>query len=117
MPKLPYVNTPHSASSHLPHHGYRRPVVADWRELIEGDSIILLSTQSSAAPVSGTVDAVAADGSLIWLVQDGSASRRMFHYVGGYKTLLEPNSEPINSSAWDSPPLARSGILGLGGQL
>ena len=61
--------------------------------------------------------AVVADGSLLWLVQDGSASRRMFHYVDGYKTLLEPNSEPINSSAWDSPPLARSGILGLGGQL
>jgi hypothetical protein len=112
------MDTPHSASSHLPHHGYRRPVVADWRELIEGDSVILLSTQSSDAPVTGTVDAVAADGSLIWLVQDGSASRRMFHCVDGYKTLLEPTTaEPINSAARDPPPATGPGVLGLGGQL
>lgn len=40
--------------------------------------------------ISGTVDAVSADGSLIWLVQDDCAGRRIFHQVDGYKTLLDP---------------------------
>jgi hypothetical protein len=67
--------------------------------------------------ISGTVDAIAADGSLIWLLQKGPAGRRMFHSVDGYKTLLEtPAPERTYPTASDSPPAAWAGALALGGQ-
>lgn len=67
--------------------GYRRPVVADWRELVEGDSIVLIRPEQDSAPVEGTVDAVTRDGELIWVLTKGG--RRMYHRIDGYKTLLD----------------------------
>jgi hypothetical protein len=115
---LPDTGSPHALSSNLPHHGYRRPVVADWCELVEGDYIVLLRAENNDDSISGTVDAIAADGSLIWLLQKGPAGRRMFHRVDGYKTLLEtPASEHTYPEASDFASAAWSGALALGGQL
>jgi hypothetical protein len=115
---LPDADSPDTGFSHLPHHGYRRPVVADWRELVEGDSIVLLRLEKTDDTVSGTVDAVAPDGSLIWLLLEG-AGRRMFHHVDGYKTLLEDSalSERRNHSESESTQGTLSGVLKLSGQL
>lgn len=84
----PSTKSPH-ASQPLPHFGYRSPVVPDWRELVEGDSISLVHPDSHDDSISGIVDAVSADGSILWLVQKGPAGRRMFHHIDGYKTLLD----------------------------
>lgn len=94
MRQIANVDAPPSGLPHLPRYGQHR-VVADWRELSEGDSVVLLDLQKSGARISGTVDAVSADGALIWLVQNDSAGRRIFHQADGYKTLLHlPSSEP-----------------------
>ncbi|MFK4639438.1 hypothetical protein [Paenarthrobacter histidinolovorans] len=89
---LPNADSPDIRVSSLAHHGYRRRVVEDWRELVEGDAIVLLRSENIDDAVSGTVDAIAPDGSLIWLLPKG-AGRRMFHHVDGYKTLLD-NAAP-----------------------
>ncbi len=87
MRPKPKTESPHTSLA-LPHYGYRPPVVPDWRELVEGDSITLLPPNSHDDSISGTVDAVSPDGSILWLVQKGPAGRRMFHHIDGYKTLL-----------------------------
>jgi hypothetical protein len=83
----------HSASNHI-QHAYRRPVVADWRELIEGDSILLVGPGKATVEAAGTVDAITPDGELIWILQNGTG-RRMYHRIDGYKALLEiPHEKP-----------------------
>lgn len=69
--------------------GSLRTVTANWRELARGDTVVLISR---GGRVSGTVDAIAKDGSIVWLRQDGCAGRRMFHKSDGYKTLVDPRS-------------------------
>jgi len=112
----PDADSPANRFCNLPHDGYRRAVVADWRELVEGDSIVLLRTENNDDAVSGTVDAVAPDGSLIWLLLKG-AGRRMFHHVDGYKTLLEDPALSDGRNPSGSPQGSRAGVLKLGGQL
>lgn len=117
MPTLPDADSSFTLSPNGPHHGYRRPVVADWRELVEGDDVVLLRAGNSDDSISGTVDAVATDGSLLWLLQKGPEGRRMFHSFDGYKILLETPTSEHTPAASDSPSAAWSGFLGLGGKL
>ncbi len=62
-------------------------IIADWRELTRGDSVVLLNPRKEA--VGGIVDDVSADGSVIWIQQDDCGGRRLFHRNDGYKTLLD----------------------------
>lgn len=72
------------------HYGYRRTVVANWQELLPGDVVVLVG--SGQDRFSGIVDAVSDDGSLLWILQDGGAGRRLFHQPDGYKTLINPRN-------------------------
>ncbi|MBP1136597.1 hypothetical protein JOE31_002829 [Arthrobacter sp. PvP023] len=89
LPPVGSNDSPEVPISNLPHVGFRRQVVANWGELVEGDEVVLLPVDPIKEPSRGTVDAIMADGSLIWLVQKGPAGRRMFHATDGYKTELE----------------------------
>ncbi|MFJ5695014.1 hypothetical protein ACIP9X_14320 [Arthrobacter sp. NPDC093125] len=84
------MDTSYTQTSRPTHYGYRRPVVTSWCELTPGDTIVLLGPEKGKARITGMVDAISADGSLMWLLQDNCAGRRMFHQPDGYKTLLDP---------------------------
>ncbi|MBT2549673.1 hypothetical protein [Arthrobacter sp. ISL-65] len=88
------MDTTQTPTAQPTRHGYRRSVVADWRELTPGDNIVLLSPDQGGTPFAGAVDAISADGSLIWLLQGGCEGRRIFHRHDGYKTLIDPAPEP-----------------------
>lgn len=90
------METPHHALTpeqitRPTHYGYRRSVVANWAELIQGDHVLLLGTGKPEVRVSGTVDDVAPDGSLLWLLDDDLGGRRLFFQCDGYQTLVDPN--------------------------
>lgn len=70
-------------------YGYRRSVVADWCELIPGDSVLLLGPEGEP-DYKGTVDAVLPDGTIVWLILDNGCGRRLFHHADGHQALVYP---------------------------
>src|SRR5215207_6491343 len=74
--------------------GYRRSAVSNWRELIPGDSVALTGPGRQER-YTGQVDAISADGALVWLLLDNGGERRLFHRVDGHSVLLDPRpSDP-----------------------
>jgi hypothetical protein len=72
-------------------YGYRRSVVANWCELIPGDTVLLLGPVAEQSH-RGTVDAILADGTVMWLLLENAGGRKLFHHVDGYQTLVDPVS-------------------------
>ncbi|SLK15481.1 hypothetical protein SAMN06272721_1255 [Arthrobacter sp. P2b] len=70
-------------------YGYQRSVVANWCELIAGDTVLLLGPLAEERH-RGTVDAISADGSVMWLLLEHAGGRKLFHHVDGYHTLVDP---------------------------
>lgn len=70
-------------------YGYQRSVVANWCELIPGDTVLLLGPLAGERN-TGTVDAISADGTVMWLVLDNAVGRKLFQHVDGYQTLVDP---------------------------
>jgi hypothetical protein len=70
-------------------YGYRRSLVDNWRELIAGDTVLLLEP-GQGRQYKGTVDAISTDGTLLWLLLDDGDGRKLFHRVDGYQTLAGP---------------------------
>jgi hypothetical protein len=79
-------------------YGYRRSAVSNWCQLIPGDSVVLTGPGRHER-YAGQVDAVSADGALVWLVLDNGGERRLFHRVDGHSVLLDPrpSDAPITS--------------------
>jgi biotin-(acetyl-CoA carboxylase) ligase len=78
-------------------NGYNPAVLADWRKLTQGDSVVLLSSREEA--VGGVVDEISADGSILWIHQDDCGGRRLFHRADGYKTYLDaPDHEDVQAA-------------------
>lgn len=92
----------------LPHYGYRRHVVTDWRELVEGDSIVLLRPENHGDSIPGTVDAVSADGSILWLVQKG----RQDAACSTTSTDTKPCSMLLAPSACNTPSISATVVSG-----
>lgn len=44
--------------------------ITTWRDLAPGDAVVFLALDRRNARISGTVDDLSTDGSLLWLVQD-----------------------------------------------
>jgi hypothetical protein len=78
-------------------YGYRRSAVSNWRELIPGDSVVLTGPGRHER-YAGHVDAVSAEGALVWLLLDNGGERRLFHGVDGHSVLLDPRSAAMPSS-------------------
>jgi hypothetical protein len=53
-----------------------RPLAAEWLILNEGDRV---KVHKDGRILRGTVDCVAADGSIFWIWQDGGAGRTAIH--------------------------------------
>lgn len=70
-------------------YGYQRSVVANWCELIPGDTVLLLGPLAEERH-RGTVDAISADGTVMWLLLEHAGGRKLFHHVDGYQTLVDP---------------------------
>jgi hypothetical protein len=70
-------------------YGYQRSIVANWCELIPGDTVLLLGPLAGERH-RGTVDAISGDGTVIWLVLENAGGRKLFHHVDGYQTLVDP---------------------------
>lgn len=73
--------------------------VASWRDLAPGDAVILLTSNPQIPRFAGKVDAISADGSFLWLLQNNAAGRKLFHRGEGFTTLLE-----TTASRHDPPP-------------
>lgn len=117
MRTIPDTHLPQPEPSSFLHHGYRHPVVADWRELVEGDDVVLIPTETSDDSISGTVDAVTEDGTIIWLLRKGGG-RRMFHHIDGYKTLVETaRSDRQDQAGAGSLSEAKAGLRVFAGRL
>ncbi|MFJ5699589.1 hypothetical protein [Arthrobacter sp. NPDC093139] len=70
-------------------YGYQRSVVANWCELIPGDTVLLLGPLAGERH-RGTIDAISADGTVMWLLLENAGGRKLFHHVDGYQTLVDP---------------------------
>jgi hypothetical protein len=70
-------------------YGYQRSVVANWCELIPGDTVLLLGPLAEERH-RGTVDAISADGSVLWLLLEHAGGRKLFHHVDGHQMLVDP---------------------------
>lgn len=81
---------PTTAETSPTRYGFRRTVVANWRELIPGDTVVLIARNKDC--IEGTIDAVTKDGAFLWLCQDGFRPRRVFYYSDGYKVLVDPRA-------------------------
>ncbi|ASN19990.1 hypothetical protein [Arthrobacter sp. YN] len=77
--------------------GRQSSVLADWRELRPGDTVVLLPSAGEA--VGGIIDDVSSDGSLIWIFQDDCGGRRLFHRADSCKTLLDVGARPREPNA------------------
>jgi hypothetical protein len=60
-------------TNELPECFHRKP---DWRQLKVGDRVVVRSPKH--APAAGTVDAVADDGSIFWLLPDDGSTRKIY---------------------------------------
>jgi hypothetical protein len=69
-------------------HSPRKEIMT-WRDLAQGDAVVLLTSDKRNPRISGKVDNLSTDGSFLWLVQDNGAGRRLFHRTEGYTTLLD----------------------------
>lgn len=70
-------------------YSYRRAIVANWGELIPGDTVLLL-VPDTEQQYTGTVDAVSEDGTIVWLILKNGGGRRLFYNTDGYQTFLNP---------------------------
>jgi hypothetical protein len=70
-------------------YGYQRSIVANWCELIPGDTVLLLGPLAGERH-RGAVDAISADGTIMWLLLENAGGRKLFYHVDGYQTLVDP---------------------------
>jgi hypothetical protein len=70
-------------------YGYQRSIVANWCELIPGDTVLLLGPLAGERH-RGTVDAMSPDGTIMWLLLENAGGRKLFYHVDGYQTLVDP---------------------------
>ncbi|BCW56810.1 MULTISPECIES: hypothetical protein [Micrococcaceae] len=71
-------------------HGFRRTVVANWRELLPDDTVVLVAPNKEC--ITGVIDAVTKDGAFLWLRQGHGRDRQLFYRSDGYKILVDPRS-------------------------
>jgi hypothetical protein len=71
-------------------YGFRRTVVANWRELTPGDTVVLIARNKDR--IKGTIDAVTKNGAFLWLRQDALRPRQVFFHSDGYKVLVDPRA-------------------------
>ena len=71
-------------------YGFRRTVVANWRELAPGDIVVLIASNKDR--IEGTIDTVTKDGAFLWLRQDALRPRRVFYHSDGYEVLVDPRA-------------------------
>lgn len=62
--------------------------VEDWTELERRDTVTLTGPRAASKQTTGTVDDIAADSSIIWLLPHDGSGRRLFHINDGYTTLV-----------------------------
>lgn len=79
--------------------GFRRSVVANWRELRPGDTAVHLGSGNER--LSGTVDAVTTDGDMVWILQDNGVGRKLFHNSDAYQTLTDAEGVVISNNHVD----------------
>ncbi|WP_457949900.1 hypothetical protein ACTAQI_04765 [Pseudarthrobacter sp. alpha12b] len=72
-------------------YGFRRTVVANWRELIAGDTVVLIARNKDR--IEGTTDAVTKNGAFLWLPQDALRARQVFYHSDGYIVLVDPRAD------------------------
>ena len=53
----------------------------DFSQVVPGDPVTVIAT--GRLVVSGIVDAVAPDGSVLWVIEDGGQGRHMVHRTDG----------------------------------
>jgi hypothetical protein len=70
-------------------YSYRRSIVANWCELIPGDTVLLFGP-GTEQQYTGTVDAISEDGTIVWLILENGGGRRLFYNTDGCQTLLNP---------------------------
>jgi hypothetical protein len=69
-PQVPHTGAPEPAAR-------SRQFITDWKELRPGDRVsVVLGNRITA---SGIVDAMTPDASIVWILGEGSAPRRMLH--------------------------------------
>lgn len=70
-------------------YSFRRSTVANWCELIPGDTVLLFGP-GTEQQYAGTVDAISEDSSIVWLILENGGGRRLFYNTDGHQTLLNP---------------------------
>jgi hypothetical protein len=70
-------------------YSYRRSIVANWCELIPGDTVLLFGPDAEQQ-YTGIVDAVSEDATIVWLILENGGGRRLFYNTDGYQTFLNP---------------------------
>lgn len=68
--------------------GSSRYELHSWTRLAQGSPVVLLSSDARNPRFAGRVDEVSDDGTLMWLIQDNGAGRRLFLRAEGYTTYL-----------------------------
>jgi len=81
---------PTTAETSPTRYGFRRTMVANWRELTPGDTVVLIARNKDC--IEGTIDAVTKDGAFLWLRQEGFRPRCVFYHSDGYKVLVDPRA-------------------------
>jgi hypothetical protein len=73
--------------------GRTRSLVLDWTQLTIGDRVVIVDPRRQRYP--GTVDELSYDGSMLWLVQDHGAGRRLFLNSDVHLMLLDPSKPEL----------------------